>query len=295
MTRTQNRFSKMKKFLIPLILAATPLTAAAQEVSLGELVDNGLKAMNADDWEKALEYNSLAVARSNGNPQMAIQLHGTKFGVIVYRKGISELKLEKFTEAMATFESCYKDYPGEGNIFNKMALLKWGEAAMGAKQYELAITQWKKFLQERDKAKDKYPQGAFHINMAIAHYGIGKAAEGNEHLEIAIKNKDSFPTPDAAIIAGFQAMVTAGIAEKNEQVILDFIAKNRGALVIAPYAMQRFSKVFMKLAGEAIGADMTATALSARPLHPGCHRRPPRPHRQHGPGCAHPRQREKPR
>jgi tetratricopeptide (TPR) repeat protein len=252
----------MKKYLLALAFAATSLSASAQEeMSLGELVDNGLKAMNAGDWQKALEFNSLAAAKSNGNPKMAIQLYGQKFGVIVYRKGISEIKLNMFTEAMATFESCYKDYPGEGNMFNKMALLKWGEAAMGAGDYELAIAQWMKFLEERDKARDKYPQGAFHINMAICHYRIGKPAEGNEHLEIAITNKASFPTPDAAIISGFQAMVTSSIEAKNEQVILDFIAKNRGALIIAPYAMQRFSKIFMKLAGDAVGAGMTDTAL----------------------------------
>lgn len=251
----------MKKFLLSLVLAATSLSVSAQEASLEELVNGGLKAMNAGEWEKALEFNSQAAARSNGNPKMAIQLYGAKFGVIVYRKGVCELKLKKFTEAMQTFESCYKDYPGEGNMFNKMSLLKWGEAAMGAEQFELAITQWKKFLEERDKTRDKYPQGAFHINMAICHYRLGKLPEGNEHLEIAIKNKGTFPTPDAAIMSGFQAMVSAAIAEKNEQVILDFIAKSRGALIIAPYAMQRFSKIFMKLAGDAIGAGMTETPL----------------------------------
>ena len=259
----------MKKFLLALALIASPLPLAAQEADLGTLVDNGLKAMNANAWEEALKFNSEAVTRFGGNPKMALQLHGAQFGVIVFRQGVCQLKLKKFAEAMKSFESCYKDYPnggaganaGGGNIFNKMALLKWGEAAMGAEQYELAITQWKKFLEERDKVRDKYPQGAFHINMAICHYRIAKLPEGNEHLEIAITNKNTFPTPDEAIVSGFQAMVTAAIEKKNEQVILDFIGKNRGALIIAPYAMQRFSKIFMKLAGDAIGAGMTKTAL----------------------------------
>lgn len=255
----------MKKFLLALAFVTTSLPLAAQEADLGSLVNNALKAMNADDWEAALKLNSEAVTRFGGNPKMALQLHGAQFGVIVFRKGVSELKLKKYAEAMKSFESCYKDYPntatGGGNIFNKMALLKWGEAAMGAEQFELAITQWKKFLQERDNIRDKYPQGAFHINMAICHYRIAKLPEGNEHLEIAINNKVTFPTPDEGIAAGFQAMVTAAIEKKNEQVILDFIGKNRGALIIPPYAMQRFSKIFMKLAGDAIGADMTKTAL----------------------------------
>ncbi|QTN32459.1 tetratricopeptide repeat protein [Akkermansiaceae bacterium] len=255
----------MKKFLLSLALLVTPLTASAQQADLGSLVNNALKAMNAGDWENALKFNAEAVQRFGGNPKMALQLHGAQFGVILYRKGISEMKLKKYAEAMKSFESCYKDYPntetGGGNIFNKMALLKWGEAAMGAEDYQLAITQWKKFLQERDKTRDSYPRGAFHINMAICHFRIDKLPEGNEHLEIAITNKDIFPTPEEAIISGFQAMVTAAIEKKDEQTVLDFIGKNRGALVISPFSMQRYSKIFMKLAGDAIGADMTKTAL----------------------------------
>lgn len=259
----------MKKFLLALALIATPLPLHAQDgATLPELVDKSLLAMKAEKWEEALAFNTQAVALGQ-NPKMAMQLYGARFGVIVYRKGFCELKLKKFSEAMKSFESCYKDYPnggdkaqsGGGNIFNKMALLKWGEAAMGAEQYELAITQWKKFLQERDKIRDKYPQGAFHINMAICHYRIAKLPDGNEHLEIAINNKETFPTPDDAIVSGFQAMVTAAIDKKDEQIMLDFIGKNRGALIIAPYAMQRFSMIFMKLAGDAIGADMTKAAL----------------------------------
>jgi TolA-binding protein len=260
----------MKKFLLTLALTATTLLplSAQDGASLPELVDKALLAMNAGKWEEALAANTQAVALGQ-NPKMAMQLYGARFGVIVFRKGVCELKLKKYAEAMKSFESCYKDYPnggkdaksGGGNIFNKMALLKWGEAAMGAEQYELAITQWKKFLEERDKARDRYPRGAFHINMAICHYRIEKLPEGNEHLEIAINNKETFPTPDDAIVSGFQAMVTAAIDKKDEQTMLDFIGKNRGALIIAPYSMQRFSKIFMKLAGDAIGADMTKAAL----------------------------------
>ena len=259
----------MKKVLFVLTLIASSLPLAAQETDLGSLVNDALKAMNADHWEEALKLNAEAVTRFGANPKLAIQLHGAQFGVIVFRQGVCELKLKKYSEAMKSFESCYKDYPngengantGAGNTFNKMSLLKWGEAAMGAEQYELALTQWKKFLEERDKTRDKYPQGAFHINMAICNYHLGKLPEGNEHLEIAITNKDTFPTPDEGIVAGFQSMVTAAMEKKDEQTIIDFITKNRGALIIAPYAMQRYSNVFMKLGADAIGANMIKTAL----------------------------------
>ncbi len=261
----------MKKLLLTLAFAAAAvLPASAQEVenlTLPELVDKALLAMKAEKWEEALAYNAKAVAEHGADPKMAMRLFGPRFGVIVYRKGACELKLKKFDDAIQSFESCYKDYPNEGtsgggNIFNKMALLKWGDAAMGAEDYELAITQWKKFLQERDKTKDNYPQGSFHVNMAIAHYRLTKISEGNEHLEIAIQNKNTFPTPDEAIIAGFQALVIAAIEKPDERVLLDFIAKNRGELIVAPYAMQRYSKVFMKLAADALEAEMTEAAIN---------------------------------
>jgi tetratricopeptide (TPR) repeat protein len=223
-------------------------------------------AMKEEKWEEALALNTKA-ADFGKNPKMAIQLYGAQFGTIIYRKGMCELKLKKFDEAMKSFESCYKDYPndkvaGGGNVFQKMALLKWGDAAFGLEDNEFAITQWKKFLQERDKLKDKYSQGSFHVNMAIAHYRLGKITEGSEHLEIAITNKNTFPTPDEAIVAGFQALVTAAIAKPDERALLDFIAKNRGGLIVAPYAMQRYSKTFMKLAADALEAEMTEAALN---------------------------------
>ena len=255
----------MKKLLLALVFAATAIPAFAQE-TLPELVDKALLAMKEEKWEEALAYNTKA-AGFGKNPKHAIQIYGLQFGVIIYRKGMCELKLKKFDDAMKSFESCYKDYPndkvaGGGNVFQKMSLLKWGDAAFGLEDNELAITQWKKFLQERDKGGDKYPQGSFHVNMAIAHYRLGKITEGNEHLETAITNKDIFPTPDEAIVAGFQALVSAAITKPDERALLDFIAKNRGGLIVAPYAMQRYSKIFMKLAADALEADMTVAALN---------------------------------
>ncbi len=255
----------MKKLLLALVFAATAIPVSAQD-SLPELVDKALKAMKEEKWEEALSLNTKAAGLGK-NPKHAIQIYGLQFGIIIYRKGMCELKLKKFDAAMQSFESCYRDYPndkatGGGNLFHKMALLKWGDAAFGLEDYELAIKQWKKFLQERDKARDKYPQGIFHVSMAIAHYRLGKMTEGSEHLETAILNKETFDTPDEAIVAGFQALVSAAITKPDERALLDFIAKNRGGLTVAPYAMQRYSKVFMKLADDAREADMTKASLN---------------------------------
>lgn len=250
-------------------LCAIPLVftvpASAQEDDLGGLVNKGLMALKAEKWEEALKYNTEAVTRFGKNNPM--QLFGPQFGTIYYRKGMAELKLRKWNEAIQSFETCYRDFPnkgkaGGGNVFEKMALLKWAEAAMGAENWELAIAQFQKFLKERDKSRDNYPQGTFHISLAVCHYKLGRIPEGNENLEIAIKNKERFRTAESGIVAGFQALVSAVILKRNEQALLDFIDKNRGELVIDPFAMQQYSRVFMKLAGEAVAAEMERAAMA---------------------------------
>ncbi|MEP2776974.1 MAG: tetratricopeptide repeat protein [Luteolibacter sp.] len=262
----------MKKLLILLALALSCSPLSAQGEDLGTLVDKALAAMNAGNWEEALKMNADAVKRFGSSPQAANTTYGPQFGVILYRKGACEMMLKKYEDAMKSFESCYKDYPNKGteggNLFNKMSLLKWGDAAYSAKKYQLAIDQWKKFIKERDKDRDDYPRGTFHVNMAIAHYKLGKIPEGTEHLEIAINNRNTFPTADTAIISGFQTLVSLVIKEKKGQVLEDFLAKNRGAIIAPPFSMQHYSKLFMKLAGDAIAADMSQTAFSLYQLVP---------------------------
>lgn len=264
----------MKKLLIFLTLAFSCSPLSAQEEDLGGLVDKALKAMNERNWEEAYKLNDEAVKRFGSNPQVANTTYGPQFGVILYRRGACEMMIKKYEDAMKSFESCYKDYPndgdteGGGNLFNKMALLKWGDAAFSAKNYQLAIDQWNKFLKERDKDRDKYQRGTFHVNMAIAHYELAKIPEGNEHLEIAINNRNTFPTSDTAIVSGFQTLVGAALKARDAKALDDFLTKNKGAIIAPPFIMQRYSKLFMKLAGDAIAAEMNATAFSLYQLVP---------------------------
>jgi tetratricopeptide (TPR) repeat protein len=268
-----NPFSPIHPMVGGLAAAAIVCSASAfAQEDLGTLVNSGLKAMEAGQWEEALKLHTEAVDRFGKNQPLT--LFGPRFGVIYYRKGIAEMKLGQWEAAMKSFENCYREFPnagevaGGGNIFHKMALLKWGEAAMGAEQWELAISQFKKFLEERDRTRDQYPQGAFHINMAICHYNLGKIPEGNEQLEIAIANKDRFPTPESGIMAAFQTLVSSAISRNNEQALLDFIGKNRGEITLQPFRMHRYSNVFMKLAADAIGAEMPRAAFTLYQLVP---------------------------
>jgi tetratricopeptide (TPR) repeat protein len=237
--------------------------AMAQDATLESLVDGSKVAMKEKNWEQALDFNTRAITEfGSGAP---LREYGPQFGIIYYHKGFCEMKLKRWKEAMLSFETCYRDFPNRGaaggNTYQKMALRKWAESAMGAEQWELALAQFRKFIKERDKEHDTFPQGSFYTNLAICHYKLGQIAEGSENLEIAIRNKTNFPTSDAVIITGFQSLVSAVIETRDEQALLDFIGKNRGALMIEPCEMYHFSQVFMKLAGDAVGNGMTRAAL----------------------------------
>jgi tetratricopeptide (TPR) repeat protein len=262
--------------LVAAALAITGLVsspAPAQQLDLSALVTNSLTAMNNFKWQEALDLLTQATDRFGKNAKV---LFGSKFGVLWYRRGLCELRLNKYAEAMKSFETCYRDFPnqganaqGGGNPYHKKSLLKWGEAAQGAEDYQQAIRMYKKFLDERDKARDKFPQGAFYVNMAICHFKLAKIPEGIENLEIAIKNKETFPTPDAGIVAGFQALVAAVIDKRNEQALLDFMEKNRAEIIIEPFEMPPYASLFMKLAGDAVSADMDRAAMALYQLVPG--------------------------
>jgi tetratricopeptide (TPR) repeat protein len=247
--------------LIPWMADAS---AVAEEAGLEALIRKSAGAMEAENWREALDLSNQAVTRFGQGD--ARKSYGAQFGAVHYRKGLCEMKLKQWADAMRSFETCYRDFPNEGadrgNIYQKMALLKWGEAAMGAEDRKLALQLFDKFLDERDRERDVFPLGSFHINTAVCHYKLGHISEGNESLEIAIRNKGNFPTPDVGIVAGFQELVSAAIVQRDEQVLLDFIGKNRGELVIDPLEMRHYNGVFLKLAGDALAAGMTRAALS---------------------------------
>ena len=252
-----------------LVLAAS---AFSQNEELERLVGGPAPRWRQKDWKQALDLHTQAADRFGR--QDPLRRFGAQFGAVYYQKGVCEMKLKRWDEAMRSFETCYRDFPNggtspdSGNPFQIMALCKWGEAAMGAEKWELAASLFAKFIGERDKTRDQFPKGSFYVNSAVCQYKLGRIAEGNENLEIAIRNKENFPTPESGIVAGFQALAGAAIALPNEQALLDFIDKNRGALVMDSSEDRRYAGVFLKLAGDAPAAGMRRAALAMYQLVP---------------------------
>jgi tetratricopeptide (TPR) repeat protein len=274
MNSTKKRF--LCGFLALLALVSAP------EVS-GQGIDvawsNSLTSMRAKKWAEAHAVLSKACRTYDGR---AMQLFGPKFGWFWYHKGYCELKLKKWEDAMGSFKKCYTKYPnknagaagldaanqGSFNHYHKKSLLKWGDSAIGAQEWETAIRQYKKFLQERDPKRDSYQRGAFYINMSMAHFKLFQIPGGMENLETAIANKEKFPTPDEGIMVGFQAMVEAVIEKKNEQAFLDFLNKSRSDIKLEPFQMHQFAPVFMKLAADALSNEMDRSAFELYALVP---------------------------
>ena len=225
----------------------------------------------AAKWNEALQALTSATSAFDKN---AMKLYGPQFGWFWYHKGFCELKLQKYPEAIKSFKHCYEKYPNKKdneqsiNLYHKKALLKWGESEQGAKQYAEAIKQYKKFLTERDPKKDRFPRGSFYTNLAICHFKVDKISGGVENFQIAIKGKDTFPTPPAGIMAGFQSFCEAAIKKKDEKALLDFFKENRDDIVFLPWEAQPYSPNFMKLAADAMNAEMTQVGFELYALVP---------------------------
>ncbi len=273
--RTRQHLYALLGAISVMFVTLSPKASAQEQQSLdgmqiGELVEGSLKLMQARNWAEALRWNNHLVKEYGDR---APSQFGPRFGSIYYRKGICEIQLKKWSEAMNSFETCYKEYHNNdperksSNKFDKLCLLYWGEAAVGAEQWDLALDQFKKFMNERKKT-DKYDPGKLFINYALCYYNIGDLVKGNENFETVIKNKVKFKTSDASILAAFQALVEAVIEADQEQTLLDFIAKNRGAIIIEPFMMHQFAPLFMKMASDAINADMERAAMQLYQLIP---------------------------
>lgn len=234
----------------------------AQGGDVAELVTDALVAMNENRWEDALA--DLTTVTSAHDPT-ALKVYGAPFGVVWYRRGICEMQLRRWKDAMKSFETCYQAYPNTppsgGNLFHKKALLKWSEAAVGAGEWDLAIRLSEKFLDERDRHADPFPQGVFHVNLAVCHYKLGDIRSGNEHLEIAIRNKEVFPTTDASIVTGIQELLAIAIEQRNEQALLDFLSKNRADIALPPADGCVYSSNYLTSAGHALAAGFYRAAL----------------------------------
>lgn len=267
--------------------AATPLPAeetadgdisaeATAELQLAALADAALEAMGREDWLAAEHLLESAVEEFGGGD--AFERWGPRFGVVWFRKGTCELNLEKWQQAAASFEVCYRDFPNPPSLgrlpnpFRHRALLKWGEAAMGAEEWDGALQRFEQFLNEREPLRDPYDPGAFHAGIALCRFRLGDFPGGTEALEMALANRSQRETPDAAIVSGIAAMVDAGVASPpKDKEIAGFLASQRAALHFGPDRSVEIGNQLLTAAHRAAVAGFSETALKLYRMVPGSH------------------------
>lgn len=248
--------------LAPAIVMACGSAAGADAAAGVQAVNaRALAAMEAGKWEEALGLFESCIAEHGEN---AMARFGPSFGVTWYRKGICEMQLKRPEAAAKSFEICYRDFPNRGkgtdNIFNKRALLRWAEAAQATGQHAEAIRLFKKFLEERDKAKDPFDPGSYYIQLALCHLATGDVVQGAENLETAVRNRKGFKTPPSGIVAALQALVSAAIAGKDETTLAAFLEENREDLAMAPAEAAEYLPTYMRMGADAMAAGMDRAA-----------------------------------
>lgn len=263
--------------LAPAPVFAQSAPAAGGEVDLESLDARGLnelagKQMQAGNWQAGLQTLDACIAKYGEDAMLD---YGPVFGITWYRKGFCELKLKRWEDAMKSFETCYTQFPvehpdheGSRNVFNKQALLRWGEAAQGAEQYEKAIELYQKYLAERDKKRDQFEPGAFFVQLSLCHFKLGQVEQGLEHFETALKNRVAYRTPEPGIMAGFQALGEAAIQTGKAEIFGDFINRYRGDVALGSYEAPQYLPIYVNLAGQALNGGQAAIAMMIYQLIP---------------------------
>jgi tetratricopeptide (TPR) repeat protein len=262
---------RLLRSLVPAVAVAvaTPMARGQGPASAETLNTEALAAMEGGQWEQALQTLDRCI-QAHGSK--AMERFGPSFGVTWYRKGMCEMRLQRWEAAARSFEICYRDFPNKGkdhaNRYNKRALMRWGEAARAAGRPEEALRLFKKFLAERDRQNDEFEPAIYYIQIALCHLQLGDLMLGAENLETAIRNKGGFATPDTGIVAALQLLVGTAIAKNDENTLRAFFESNREALAMPPFEMAGYSDSFVKLATDALGAGMDTAALAIFQLIP---------------------------
>ncbi|MDB6076787.1 MAG: hypothetical protein JWO82_534 [Akkermansiaceae bacterium] len=256
------RFSRLSLLAPAVALLCGPLARGADDDAQA-LSAQAVTAMDAGKWQDALETLDRCVTRYDAE---ALKRFGPSFGVSWYRKGVCELKLQKWEDAAHSFQKCYQDYPNRSrtiaNPYNKRALLRWGEALQGAGNPAEALRLYDKFLVERDKTEDGFQPASFYLSRSLCHFATGKIAEGVVDFETAVKNRSGFDTPDSGIAVAFRALVKAALEAKDEKIVSGFINRNRGDLVVAPAEMAACVDLYLSMGAEMAAAGMPLAAAA---------------------------------
>ncbi|MEZ5302246.1 MAG: tetratricopeptide repeat protein [Verrucomicrobiales bacterium] len=267
---------------VAFISLASPKGAVAQDDNgeqLNALYNRGAALAQQGNWEAALQIYAGIVKQYGKDAESSF---GARFGVIYYEKGLCELNLKKYPEAVESFKTCYLKFPNgkkqdqdEGapniNIHWHRAIFQCGVALQYSEDYETAIGLYKKFLEEKPE-EDQIDYVAWNINMGICHGKTGKTKQAQEYLKAAqnyINKERSLSARsryERALFNGVLALAEGWVGAEGETVTKEaneFLDSFDSALKVNAWNLSRYNldQRLIKIAQDAAAAEKPILAI----------------------------------
>jgi len=252
-----------------------PAPAAApvdyETLDLQGLFDKAGELMESANWEEALIPLNLLV-KNYGKDAMTD--HGPTFGVMYYRRGFCLKNLKRFDEALANYETCYKQFPntpstpsGNTNPVFELARLEMGIIKLATGKYEDALVDFEAFAAAPAPA-GTYDDTAFRIQAAACYTKAGKTERGHQLIEQLFQPTTpgaTTPRPDALMRALLTLVDdwTSSASPDAEKEAHQFIDKYGTQFSVPAFDMKRFefNNRIVALARKASDKNQTSLAI----------------------------------
>lgn len=248
---------------------------------------NAAKFIDEGKWQEALSEVQTAITVFD---KRAKQLNiGDKFGQFWYVKGLCEVNLHQYEDAIKSFQQGIQKYPGKGNAYINSSYLKMAEAAIALNDFDQALGYLNSFIDNRLKtpAAELSPLEK-NINLGLIYALAAQChlraktpnfEEGVKNIKLIAKNRyKGQGIPDTPIVQAFLALADKSIANNKPEIVLDFLTDSRSVVALEPWRMIPFTPMLLKLAGDAqsksnmtegkIAEDMTQVSQELMTLVP---------------------------
>ncbi len=267
-------FLRRFRCLAAVFVAGFPCGGSAQDSeTVDSLFNSGVSHMQRDEWDNALaSFTRIVDVFGTDDP---MTFYGPKFGVIYYHKGLSEMRLGKYDEAIGSFETCHRQFPNRAladdetpsvNPYWKVSVFQWAAALQQVEDYESALRKYKEFLDLKPEPGSFKP-AAYFINLGICYIKSGKVAEGEAEVAKAFDKKDEYGATAAdlwrALVVLARGWMAAEEGEREETQArgVKFLNNYRHLLVQDHFMMSGYTSTLLVLGQEASKADMSSLAL----------------------------------
>ncbi|HUF62453.1 MAG TPA: tetratricopeptide repeat protein [Verrucomicrobiales bacterium] len=255
-------------------LAGIPWSGSAQDSeTVTSLFNRGVSHMESDEWEQAhASFSRIVEVFGTDDP---MTFYGPQFGVIYYHKGLCEMRLGRYDEAIGSFETCHRQFPNRVlddaetpsiNKYWKVSVFEWAAALQQVEDYESALRKYKEFLELKPEPGSFKP-AAYFINIGICYIKSRKVVEGETEIAKAFDKKDEYGATAAdlwralVVLARGWMAVEEGEREATQARGVKFLNTYRHLLAQDHFLMSGYTSTLLVLGQEATKADMSSLAL----------------------------------